>query len=93
MQMGVPESTLCTYAPLLDPGWLDDTTVTEYRRVLPSAYIHHVGFPRLYNVSGFNDAACVLATTVLHAYPRGSRAEFAPSLLTGFGWVGLAPTG
>ncbi len=25
----VPESTLCTLAPLYDPGWLDDTTVTE----------------------------------------------------------------
>ncbi|MCP4286586.1 MAG: hypothetical protein GY792_19425 [Gammaproteobacteria bacterium] len=67
----VPESTLCTHAPLSDPGWLDDTTVTECLRVLPSAYMQSVGFPRLYNFSGFNDAACVLATTVLHGDPRG----------------------
>ncbi len=32
----VPESTLCTHAPLFDPGWLDNTTVTKCRRVLPS---------------------------------------------------------
>jgi hypothetical protein len=89
----VPESTLCTHAPLFDPGWLDTTTVTECHRVLPSACLERVGFPRLYNFSGFDDAACVLATTVLHAYPHGSRAEFATDLLTGFGRVGLAPTG
>jgi hypothetical protein len=89
----VPESTLCTHAPLSDPGWLVDTTVTECHRVLPSACLHGVGFPQLYNISGFNDAACVLATTVLHGDPRGSRAEFATSLLTGVGWVGIAPTG
>ena len=67
----VPESTLYTHAPLSDPGWLDDTTATECLRVLPSACLHRVGFPRLYNFSGFNDAACVLATTVLHGSPHG----------------------
>ena len=67
----VPESTLCTHAPLSDPGWLVDTTVTECHRVLPSACLHGVGFPQLYNISGFNDAACVLATTVLHGDPHG----------------------
>jgi len=30
-----------------------------------------VGPWRLYNFSGFNDAACVLATTVLHGNPHG----------------------
>ena len=89
----VPESTLCTHAPLSDPGWLDDTTVTECRRVLPSAYMDCVGFPRLYTISGFNNAACVLAPTVLHVDPRGSRAEFATDLLTGFGRMGLTPIG
>lgn len=67
----VPESTLCTHAPLLEPGWLDDTTVTECLRVLPSASMQSVGFPRLYNFSVLNDAACVLASTVLHGYPHG----------------------
>jgi len=67
----VPESTLCTHAPLSDPGWLVDTTVTECHRVLPSVCTDNVGFPRLYNISGFYHAACVLATTVLHGYPRG----------------------
>ena len=79
--MGVPKSTLCTHAPLLDlcacghaqagPGWIDDPTVTQRHRVLPSASMQRVGFPRLYNISGLDDAACVLATTVLHGYPRG----------------------
>ena len=89
----VPESTLCTHAPLFDPGWLNNTTATQCRRVLPSACLERVGFPQLYNFSGFYHAACVLATTVLHAYPCGSRAEFATDLLAGFGRVGLAPTG
>jgi hypothetical protein len=67
----VPESTQCTHAPLSDPGWLGDTTVTQCLQVLPSACLHRVGFPQLYNFSGFNDAACVLAPPVLHGYPSG----------------------
>ena len=67
----VPDSTLYTHAPLSDPGWPGDTTASECRRVLPSACLEGVGFPRLYSISGLNDAACVLATTVLHGAPHG----------------------
>ena len=43
----------------------------QYHRVLPSACMDNVGFPRLYNISGLNHAACVLASRVLHGAPRG----------------------
>jgi hypothetical protein len=67
----VPDSTLYTHAPLYDPGWPDDTTASQSRRVLPSAWLEGVGFPRLYNISGLHHAACVLAITVLHGDPYG----------------------
>jgi hypothetical protein len=67
----VPESTLYPHAPLADPGWLDDTTVTECLRVRPSACLHRVGFLQLYNFSGFYDATCVRVPPVLHGAPRG----------------------
>jgi len=33
--------------------------------------LHSVGFPRRYNVSGVNHAACILAPPVLHTSPHG----------------------
>ena len=67
----VPDSTLETHAPLSAPGWPGNITASECFRVLPSASLEGVGFPRLYTVSGVYHAACVLATTVLHGEPHG----------------------
>ena len=97
----VPELPLCVHAPLSDPGGVPQTGLD----VCGTAAFRSrddVGFlpllrdyplTTIIGISGFNNAACTLATPGTGLPLRGLPAGSLLTCLLGFGQVGLTPTG